>query len=68
MYILVFTRIGAMIFFIIGLLSGFCFCMAISINKQDISWSRFLFGIAGVVVVASGIAVILTHNPIVGGG
>ena len=68
MDILVFTRIGAMIFFIIGLLSGFCFCMAASIKKQDISWSRFLFGIAGVVVVASGIAVILTHNPIVGGG
>ena len=68
MYILVFTRIGAMIFFIICLGFYLDFVMAFSINKQDISWFRFLFGIAGVVVVASGIAVILTHNPIVSGG
>ena len=68
MDILVFTRFGASLFLIGGLVAGFCFSKAFSIKTEGGSIARFFYGAFGVFALLYLALIVSLHNPIVGGG
>jgi len=68
MDILVFTRFGAMLFSVSGLIAGFCFSRGFTIKEEEFSFSRFAYILCGVFVLVCMAFVVELHNPIVGGG